>query len=284
MFRPGRRRHYGRGGGGGFGLLLLGMQFLSFFNFLSRSDRFFPVTLGVLGLNIVTYLRPRGMRIHWPSISEACISVQGVWFRGQWQRLFTSPFVHSGDYHLYYNMASFMWKAVSLERHFGSGYFAYMVTVFSVATGLVYLALHYLMAELLDQWSAMRSCAVGFSAVIFALKVVTTHIQPAGMTMIMGFFPIPTRLACWAELVIISVLFPNVSFVGHLAGILVGLAYVWGPLKAVMDIPVSMLNTANGNRNTGIHYWGSQLISILKEGSPVYSNTGVVASLLDRMG
>ena len=227
-------------------MLLLGMQLFSFFNFLSRSDRFFPVTIGVMGLNVVAYFRPRGMRIHWPSIREACISVQGVWFQGQWKRLFTSPFVHAGDYHLYYNMASFMWKAVTLERHFGSAYFAYMVAVFSVATGLLYLALHYAMAELLDQWSAMQSCAVGFSAVIFALKVVTTHIQPAGMTLVMGFFPIPTRLACWAELVIISVLFPNVSFVGHLAGILVGLAYVWGPLKMVMDMPVSMLDTANG--------------------------------------
>lgn len=247
MFRPGRRYGRGGGGGGGLGLLLLGMQLLSFFNFLSRSDRFFPVTLGVMGLNIVTYMRPKGIRIHWPSLKEACISVQGVWFRGEWRRLFTSPFIHAGDYHLYYNMASFMWKAVTLERHFGSAYFAYMVTVFSMATGVVYLLLHYLMAEVLDQWSAMQSCAVGFSAVIFALKVVTTHIQPRGMTMIMGIFPIPTRLACWAELVIISVLFPNVSFVGHLSGILVGLAYVWGPLKVLMDAPLLLTDTITNN-------------------------------------
>lgn len=250
MFRPrfGRRRYYGGGGGGGLGLLLLGMQFLSFFNFLSRSDRFFPVTLSVLGLNVAAYLRPRlgtGL-IRWPSVREACISLQEVWFRGDWKRLLTSPFVHTSDYHLYYNMASFMWKALTLERHFGSAYFAYMVSVFSVATGLLYLGLHYLMAEFLDQWSAVQSCAVGFSAVIFALKVVTTHIQPPGLSLVMGFFPVPTRLACWAELVVISVLFPNVSFVGHLAGILVGLAYVWGPLKALMDVPLSLVDTETG--------------------------------------
>lgn len=230
------------------GMLFLGMQLLSFFSFLSQSDRFFPVTLGVMALNIVTYLRPRGIRVHWPSPEEACISVQRVLFRGDWKRLFTSPFVHGSDYHLYFNMASFMWKAVTLERHFGSGYFAYMVSVFTMATGITYLAIHYLMAEFLNQWSAIQSCAVGFSAVIFALKVVTTHMEPPGMTLIMGIIPVPMRLACWVELVVISVLFPNVSFVGHLSGILVGLAYVWGPLKAIMDIPISMANTNTGGR------------------------------------
>ena len=227
------------------GMLFLGMQLFSFFNFLSQSDRFFPVTLGVMALNIVTYLRPRaiGSRVHLPSPEEACISVQGVWYRGDWTRVFKSPFVHGNDFHLYFNMASFMWKAVTLEKYFGSGYFAYMVSVFTMATGISYLAIHYMIAELLDQWSSIQSCAVGFSAVIFALKVVTTHLEPPGVTLIMGIIPVPTRLACWVELVIISLLFPNVSFVGHLSGILVGLAYVWGPLKAIMDIPISMINT-----------------------------------------
>lgn len=142
-----------------------------------------------------------------------------------------------------------MWKAATLERHFGSAYFAYMVSVFSLATGVVYLAIHYLLAELLDQWSHMQSCAVGFSGVIFALKVVTTHLQPNGITMIMGVIPVPARLACWAELVLISVLFPNVSFVGHLAGILVGMAFVSGPLKNVMDMPLSLLDTTRGKKS-----------------------------------
>lgn len=241
-----RRRHYGRRGGGGLGLLLLGMQMMNFFSFLSRSDRFFPVTLAVMAMNVVPHLRPRGLRVAWPSIQQACISVKGVWFNQEWKRLFVSPFLHANDYHLYYNMASFMWKAVTLERHFGSAYFAYMVGVFSVATGVLYLAIHYFLAEFLDQWSQIQSCAVGFSGVIFALKVVTTHLQPRGMSMIMGAFPVPTRLACWVELVLISVLFPNVSFVGHLAGVLVGMAFVSGPLKTMMDVPLSLVNTTPG--------------------------------------
>lgn len=240
MFGP--RRRYGRrgGGGGGFGLVLLGLQLVNLFSFLSGSNEFFPVTLGVLAVNIAAYLRPG--HISWPSLSEACISVKGVWFHQQWKRLVFSPFIHVSDLHLYYNMASFMWKAISLEKRFGSGYFLYMIGVFSVATGALYLAINYFLAELLDQWSYMNSCAVGFSGVLFALKIVTTHLHPGGVTMIMGFFPVPMKLACWVELILISVLFPNVSFVGHLAGILVGLAFVSGPLRMIMDIPLTIAN------------------------------------------
>ncbi|CAI7994484.1 Rhomboid-related protein 4 [Geodia barretti] len=93
----------------------------------------------------------------------------------------------------------------------------------------------------MDQWSYINSCAVGFSGVLFALKVVTTHIQPAGMTRVMGFIPVPMRIACWVELVLISVLFPHVSFIGHLAGILIGFAFVYGPLQTIMNIPLSLL-------------------------------------------
>ena len=141
-------------------------------------------------------------------------------------------------------MASFMWKARTLERVYGSLYFAYLMAVFSVLTSTLYVALNYFLAEGLDSLSYVNTCAVGFSGVIFAVKVLTTHLQPNGMTYIIGI-PIPLKLAVWAELVIISVLVPNASFVGHLAGILVGVAYVSGPLKQIMDIPFNIL-TATG--------------------------------------
>lgn len=238
MFRSRRRYGGGYGRGGGMGILLLGMQLFQLFNFISRSNDYFPVTLGVLALNIAAYLQP-GV-IAWPSLQQACISVQGVWFQKQWKRVLFSPFLHSSESHLCYNMASFIWKAISLEKHFGTPYFLYMISVFSMGTGALYLGINYMLAEIFDQWSYVQSCAVGFSGVIFALKVVTTHMQPGGVSMVMGILPVPTRLACWIELILISALFPNVSFVGHLAGILVGLAFVSGPLKTLMDIPLSL--------------------------------------------
>ncbi len=75
--------------------------------------------------------------------------------------------------------------------------------------------------------------------VIFALKVLCNHYFPHEDNWIMGWFVVPSRLACWAELALISILVPNSSFIGHLSGIFVGLAYVNGPLKAIMDSMIS---------------------------------------------
>ena len=219
---------------GGFGLFLLGIQLFQFFQHISQQNEFPVATVGVLAVNLLAFFSEYGGRLE-----QTCISAWHVLHDKQWQRLLLASYFHAHDYHLYYNMASFMWKALTLERHFGSGYFLYMIAVFSVVSNVVYVAISVLMAKLTEDPSYMSTCAVGFSGVLFALKVVTTHIQPYGMASLMGFISVPVKMAVWLELVLISVLFPNVSFVGHLAGILVGMAYVSGPLKTLMDLPFS---------------------------------------------
>jgi len=92
------------------------------------------------------------------------------------------------------------------------------------------------LAELTGDRSHLKSCAVGFSGVIFALKVLTTHYNTGQSRQSMFGIPLPGKYAYWAELVIIQLVSPNASFVGHLAGILVGLAYTKGPLKYFMDV------------------------------------------------
>lgn len=132
-------------------------------------------------------------------------------------------------------MASFLWKGVSLERRKGSPKFLYMIVVFTFLCNVGTLYLNQIFSTVFDNPSYLHECAVGFSGVIFALKVVATHDTPAGTTYLMGFIPVWSRYACWAELLLIQVMVPNVSFTGHLAGILVGMVYVKGPLKSIMD-------------------------------------------------
>ena len=56
-----------------------------------------------------------------------------------------------------------------------------------------------------------------YLGVIFALKVITTHMLPSGVHYVMGMFPVPSRYAVWAELGIIQLLIPNASFLGTYA-------------------------------------------------------------------
>lgn len=60
-------------------------------------------------------------------------------------------------------MASMLWKGIKLERRLGSRWFAYIITTFSLLTGVVYLLLQFALAEFMNQPDFRKSCAVGFS-------------------------------------------------------------------------------------------------------------------------
>ncbi|XP_060049691.1 rhomboid-related protein 4 isoform X2 [Erinaceus europaeus] len=187
-----------------------------------------PVTLATLALNIWLFLNPL------KPLYDSCLSVDNCYHKKDWQRLLLSPLHHADDWHLYFNMASLLWKGISLERRLGSKWFAYLITTFSLLTGVVYLILEFALAEFMNDPDFKRSCAVGFSGVLFALKVLNNHYCPGGCVNVLGF-PVPNKYACWAELVAIHFFSPGTSFAGHLAGILVGLMYVHGPLKKIME-------------------------------------------------
>ncbi|NXD85663.1 RHBL4 protein, partial [Halcyon senegalensis] len=160
------------------------------------------VTLGVLVLNIFLFLSPA------KPLSEACLSVREGFYGRDWQRLLLSPFHHADDWHLYYNMISMLWKGIGLERKLKSTWFAYVIAVFSVLVGVVYMVLEFMLVKVLDDPSYERNCAVGFSGVLFALKVLNNHYNPGRVSNVLGL-PIPSKYACWVELVAIHLISPG---------------------------------------------------------------------------
>ena len=76
---------------------------------------------------------------------------------------------------------------------------------------------------------------------IFALKVLTTHYWPQNEDFFIMNVSINPKYIVWVELIWIQLLTPRASFVGHLAGILVGFAYVNGLLKPIIDLPFCKL-------------------------------------------
>uniref|UniRef100_A0A671WF69 Rhomboid domain containing 1 n=1 Tax=Sparus aurata TaxID=8175 RepID=A0A671WF69_SPAAU len=183
-----------------------------------------PVTLAVLGLNTYLYLFPAA-----PVILKQVFEFKG------WRRLLLSPLHHADLLHLFFNMAFFLPSGKRLERRLGGAWFVYLLSVFSLLTRLVYLALQAVLTELTQDQSYSTTCAVGFSGVLFALKVLSYQDNPDGESSVMGY-TVSNRYATWAELIVIQITTPRASFIGHLAGILVGLLYTAGPLKAIMEI------------------------------------------------
>ena len=119
----------------------------------------------------------------------------------------------------------------------GTSYYSYLMIALTVITSLTYVFLNLILSEVFEDDAYILSCAVGFSGVLFAMKVLTTYIEPPSTTLLLGFIPVSSKWACWAELILIQILIPHTSFTGHLAGILVGVAFTRGPLKRIVDVP-----------------------------------------------
>ena len=147
------------------------------FTELLRNDRLPPVSLAVMALNIIIYMELEFLEISYPSLDKVCLSAFGVLYQKQWLRLILSPFFHVDDWHLYYNMISFSIKGRSLEKRYGSGYFAVLILVFSVSCSLVLVGLEYSSYKFLGRENDLKSCAVGFSGMrVFILKIMKEFI------------------------------------------------------------------------------------------------------------
>ena len=192
-----------------------------------------PVTCLFLACNIAAFLFPvQIFKYDLWDISQNCIhphKIIQLTRYGEYSkflhRLFLSGFIHVDEHHLYYNMLSLVWKGVQLEQMLGSYELLFFVMYSIFASHIIMVILSYVMINygILGWYSGYHDCAVGFSAVLFSMKYFL-YTRSEGWIPIHGF-PINLKIAAWVELVLISVLNPNASFVGHLAGILAGMVY-----------------------------------------------------------
>ena len=154
-------------------------------------------------------------------------------FGTQWHRMFTSAFTHANAFHLLINASCLGNYGSHLERDVGSFAFAAMLVVFVALCGSVHVLLGWLMQS--------RECAVGFSGVLFALIVVDSATNRTQTTRdVLGLFRVNAVAYPFALIVMIQVLIPSSSFVGHLAGICVGSLYVRGTLNFLLCSPATV--------------------------------------------
>ena len=231
MFGNGRNSRRGQREASPLTLLLL-------YNIYSQLDQLPikpPVTIGLLFLNIWPYFfdvnilgyglsNIRQNCILPSAIMTSLIDGTGILFN----RLILAGFIHVDENHLYYNMMSLCWKGINLELKMGSAAFLQLIIFSLIVSHSLLVISAYLLYIYTDLTSSYHSCAVGFSAVLFSLKYVWNH-SAGSSSNIMGV-NVPTKYAAWLELVLVSLLHPDASFIGHLCGILSGAIYIHGGL------------------------------------------------------
>ena len=67
---------------------------------------------------------------------------------------------------------------------------------------------------------------MGFSGVLFSYAVQESLLSLEPTRSLFGFVNVPTKYYPWAMLIALQVLMPNISFMGHLCGLLIGFAHV----------------------------------------------------------
>ena len=140
-----------------------------------------PVTIILLGMNISAHVMESNVFGYnlW-NIEQNCLhpaKIVGLLMDGNLSlnRLFLSSLIHADDYHLYYNMLSLVYKGIHLETELGSTVFLQLVAFSLIVSHSLVVILAYILYVYFDYDTSYRTCAVGFSAVLFALKYVWNY-------------------------------------------------------------------------------------------------------------
>ena len=179
------------------------------------------------------------IRVPW-NAEDVCISAIKIIKYKNWQSFFLSNFEHGSDMHLYYNMLSFILKGSYLEPIYGTMNFVLLLGVLSIGCSAMYVFLGYILMQLTGDYGYFTACAIGFSATLFALKIIALCEERDKLHNISGLI-VPSKLAVWLELILIHLLVPNSSFIGHLGGILVGCLYSYSFVGERIDNLIHMI-------------------------------------------
>ncbi|KAJ8564580.1 hypothetical protein K7X08_001040 [Anisodus acutangulus] len=264
-----RGRGRGRWGSVSRGMLpLLALHTVSEYCRLERKP---PVTAGLLAANTIIYLRPSFLDPILPSINEVWFNPHLILKYKDLKRFFLSAFYHLNESHLVYNMLSLLWKGIQLETSMGSAEFASTVAALvAMSQGITLLLAKSLLLFFDYERPYYQEYAVGFSGVLFAMKVILNE-QSDDYTFVHGLL-VPTRYAAWAELILIQMFVPGVSFLGHLGGILAGLLFL--RLKASYS-GANPLRTIIRGLSHALN-WPLRFVKCLFRGRPIITGRGTV--------
>lgn len=140
----------------------------------------------------------------------------------EYYRFITSCVFHGSLMHIGMNMMSIAAISSMLEKRMGTLQQTFTILWAMILTSFVYtvvaLALHLFFG--MDQ--LMYQHSVGFSGVIFHCSVLECNMTPHRSRSVFGFLTVPAYLYPWVLLVVLQLIMPNLSLLGHLSGILTG--------------------------------------------------------------
>lgn len=181
-------------------------------------------TAAVGALCVTAFVLPALLGSSEPFQHALCFAPFQVVSRFQVYRVITAPFVHMGFFHILMNMFAWYFLGNPEESKLGSLNFLY--NVFGLMLPMC-AGLHLVTAYALDfllGWHTTMEGAVGMSGLLFALLVVSLEYSES--VSIFGLFDMPSKWYPLFIAVVLQLLSPGLSLLGHLSGIAVGYAFL----------------------------------------------------------
>ena len=179
-----------------------------------------PVTFGIITACVVVFVL--GM-VGLP-VAALGAQINVLIAEGQWWRLVTAAFLHSGLMHLVFNMYALYLFGPSLERQVGSGPFAGLYLASAIAGGSAF----YLTGLLLGG----SNVAVGASGAVFGLFGATLAAAWRGRSTVAGRAGLRALLTMLAINLALPLVLPMIAWQAHLGGLLAGfvIAIAWSAI------------------------------------------------------
>ncbi len=168
-----------------------------------------------------------------PNIRHYTMNPYRVVYSHEVGRIISGVFFHGSLMHILMNMISFMAVGKSLEKFFGTPWMTATIIWSILLTSCIEILLA-LGGQLFGNRNLMYQHSLGFSGVLFHLATIECYRSPDSLRSIFGIMQVSSKFYPWALLFLTQILLPQVSFLGHLAGIISGISQSSGHLNAIM--------------------------------------------------
>ncbi|KAI8807125.1 hypothetical protein BJ742DRAFT_813521 [Cladochytrium replicatum] len=148
-------------------------------------------------------------------------------------RILTSPMLHANFLHLLLNMLAFLPLGVRAEKANGSLKFACILLILVVLSQVTTVLLSYIVDSVVTT-GYLSACIIGFSGVIFGMITSMECMDHRPRPMFGNVLSVPASLYPWVLLVIIQIVLPSASMIGHIGGIAAGYLHGFGLLNIII--------------------------------------------------
>ena len=188
-----------------------------------------PAVRVLLVTNIVVFILRVLVNSRMPGVFDYLFGLSVEWHR-QWfvWQLFTYMFLHSGPFHLLFNMLILYFLGTEIERTLGGRNFLTIYLVSGLLGGLGWF------------WLADAGICIGASGAVFGLLGAYVALFPQRYITVLVFFILPVTLRAWVlaavlggiEFLLMTAEVSNrIAHSAHLSGLLAGYLFVFAVFK-----------------------------------------------------